>query len=228
MAITTIPWNDGSGDNIYVSAPSQTGSQTVEVTSDANTGAARSKVVTFTSGVGSIVRQLTVSQEAGGPQQHTLEVYPSSYDDVNSVYASVTNIARCYTSADSTNNGRISYVTGENAETFFYFKFDLSSIPSNATIDSIALKVKLRSSTILGTRVIVRNVNVCRGTSVIGQTTEFTATVTTFDIDCGTGWTGANIQDLSLRLYAQRGNQLVTNDFYISFYGATLTITYTV
>lgn len=65
MAITTIPWNDGSGDNIYVSAPSQTGSQTVTVASDANTGAARSKVVTFTSGVGSIVRQLTVSQEAG-------------------------------------------------------------------------------------------------------------------------------------------------------------------
>lgn len=66
MAVTTIPWEDGSGDNIYLSASSQVGDGTVSVTSDANTGAARSKVVTFTSGVGGITRQLTVEQAAGG------------------------------------------------------------------------------------------------------------------------------------------------------------------
>lgn len=65
MATTTIPWGDGSGGNIYLTYPSASGDQTVSVTSDANTGAARSKVVSFTSGVGSIVRQLTVSQDAG-------------------------------------------------------------------------------------------------------------------------------------------------------------------
>lgn len=49
MATTTIPWNDGSGDNIYVSAPSQTGSQTVTVSSDENKGSAdRTQTVTFT------------------------------------------------------------------------------------------------------------------------------------------------------------------------------------
>ena len=65
MAITTIPWGDGSGDNIYLSAPSQTGDQSVSVTSDANTGAARSKVLTFSaSGVPSV--SLTINQEAGG------------------------------------------------------------------------------------------------------------------------------------------------------------------
>lgn len=65
MAITTIPWGDGSGDNIYVSAPSQTGTQTVSVSSDANTGAARTKTVTFTaSGVSPVT--LTVNQAAGG------------------------------------------------------------------------------------------------------------------------------------------------------------------
>lgn len=65
MATTTIPWGDGSGGNIYLTYPSASGDQTVSVSSDANTGAARSKVVTFTSGVGSIVRALTVNQEAG-------------------------------------------------------------------------------------------------------------------------------------------------------------------
>lgn len=62
MAITTIPWGDGSGDNIYLSAPSQTGDQSVSVTSDPNTGAARSKVVTFSaSGVPSVT--LTITQD---------------------------------------------------------------------------------------------------------------------------------------------------------------------
>lgn len=65
MATTTIPWGDGSGDNIYLTCPSASGDQTVEVSSDANTGSARTKVVTFTSGVGGIVRTLTVSQDAG-------------------------------------------------------------------------------------------------------------------------------------------------------------------
>ena len=63
MAITTIPWGDGSGDNIYLSAPSQTGDQSVSVTSDPNTGAARSKVVTFSaSGVSPV--SLTINQDA--------------------------------------------------------------------------------------------------------------------------------------------------------------------
>lgn len=65
MATTTIPWDDGSGDNIYLTYPSASGDQTVQVSSDANTGSARSKVVTFTSGVGNITQQLTVNQEAG-------------------------------------------------------------------------------------------------------------------------------------------------------------------
>ena len=96
MAVTTtIPWNDGSGDNIYVSAPSQTGSQTVTVTSDANTGAARSKVVTFATG--NITRQLTVNQDAGSggrlPAGYTEYDYLSSPGNVTlrtTVYGAAT------------------------------------------------------------------------------------------------------------------------------------------
>ena len=65
MPTTTIPWGDGSGDNLYLTYPSASGDQSVSVTSDANTGAARSKVVTFSaSGVPSVT--LTISQDAGG------------------------------------------------------------------------------------------------------------------------------------------------------------------
>lgn len=65
MATTTIPWGDGSGDNIYLTYSSASGNQTVTITSDANTGAARSKVVAFTSDVGNIIQNLTVSQVSG-------------------------------------------------------------------------------------------------------------------------------------------------------------------
>ena len=64
MPIITRPWGDGSGDYIYLSTPSQTGDQSVSVTSDPNTGSARSKVVTFdASGVTPVT--LTINQDAG-------------------------------------------------------------------------------------------------------------------------------------------------------------------
>lgn len=63
MAITTIPWEDGSGDNIYLSYPAASGVQTVQITSDANAGAARRKTVVFESGVGGLRRELTVNQD---------------------------------------------------------------------------------------------------------------------------------------------------------------------
>lgn len=95
MAVTTIPWDDGSGDNIYVSASSQVGDETVQVSSDANTGAARSQTVTFTSGVGGITRSLTVNQEAGSR-------LPSGYTEVE--YIENTTTARINTgiNGDST------------------------------------------------------------------------------------------------------------------------------
>lgn len=67
MAVTTIPWGDGSGDNLYLTYPSASGDQTVTVTSDANAGASsRSKNITFsvTAGGTTISRTLTVVQEA--------------------------------------------------------------------------------------------------------------------------------------------------------------------
>lgn len=63
MATKSIDWNDGSGDKIYLTYPSASGDQTVQVTSDANRGAARATTVYFSTG--EIHRQLIVEQEAG-------------------------------------------------------------------------------------------------------------------------------------------------------------------
>ena len=65
MAVTEeIAWGDGSGDKIYLTADALEGNQTVLVSSDANTGAARTKTVTF-SATGASSVTLTVIQAAG-------------------------------------------------------------------------------------------------------------------------------------------------------------------
>ena len=59
---TTIPWGDGSGDNIYLDYTAASGDQTILVSSDAYAGyATRTKNITFSaSGVSSVT--LTVAQ----------------------------------------------------------------------------------------------------------------------------------------------------------------------
>lgn len=65
MATTTIPWGDGSGDNIYLTYSSASGNQTVTITSDANTGYSdRAKVITFTTTTGNATASLTVTQSS--------------------------------------------------------------------------------------------------------------------------------------------------------------------
>lgn len=59
---TTIPWGDGSGDNIYLDYTAASGDQTVLVSSDAYAGyTTRTKNITFSaSGASSVT--LTVQQ----------------------------------------------------------------------------------------------------------------------------------------------------------------------
>lgn len=225
MATTTIPWGDGSGDNIYLTYSSASGDQTVEVSSDANTGGARTQTVTFTSGVGSITQQLTVSQEAG-VTQHTLTKYPSGYDTSHYAYRSISDISNAYTSSSSGTIAKIYWVRGSGAQTYMYFTFDLSSIPTNATIDSITLTAKAQLQ--MANRLSSSGFYVCRGTEAVGtKSSNFSTSVGTYNVDTGTGWTGANIQDLTLKISLVRNSTGTNSDYFCNFYGATLTIKYT-
>lgn len=229
MATTTIPWGDGSGDNIYLTYPSASGDKTVQVSSDANTGSARTKTVTFTSGVGSISKTLTVNQEAGGPQEYTITKYPSSYDIENHSYYNLSSVSRAYDDGSVESNGyaSINLTRGSGAETYIYFKFDLSSIPDNATIESIEIKAKAQVTTTQGTRIVTRVMQVCRGTTAVGTaSSNMTTTPAYYNLDAGSGWTGLNIKDLTLKVDVIRGSNNNTTSYYCYFYGATLTITY--
>lgn len=170
-------------------------------------------------------------QPAPQPQQHTLTKYPSSYDTTNYAYYGLSNIDRAYDDGSVENNGyaSINLVRGNGAETYLYFKFDLSSIPDNATIESISLSAKAHVTTTVGSRLGNRFLQVCRGTTPVGNaSSNMTTAAKTFELDVGSGWTGANIKDLTLKVDVFRGSQATTTSYFCYFYGATLTVTYTV
>lgn len=230
MATTTIPWGDGSGDNIYLTYPSASGDQIVEVSSDANTGSERTKTITFTSGVGNITRQLTLTQEAGVPT-YTATFCPSSYDTANSTFQewqSGYGATNAYTDADSTTRASAKWKNGSQAETKIYWKFDTSSIPVGVTIKSVSVVAKARVTTgnyQTGASYLV----VCNGTTEMGtHTTANSTTARQYTLDAGTGWTRESLQNIAVMYHTQRGTKNTTAGYYQQFYGAILTVTYTI
>lgn len=69
MGRTTISWGDGSGDNIYLDYNALEGTQTVTVSSDANSGSSsRTKTITFsTTGATPVTQTLTLVQAGYAP-----------------------------------------------------------------------------------------------------------------------------------------------------------------
>lgn len=171
--------------------------------------------------------ELVFSGEPPAPKQYTITIYPSSYDTVNYSVYDIGTIANAYTSADSTTRDRINLTRGSRAVTYVYFKFDLSSIPANATIDEISLRAKGAVNTGQTSMIATKQFIVCRGTESVGQATSISTTATAYTLDVGSGWTGANINELTLKAYAVRGTGGVNSTYYFDMYGATLTITYT-
>lgn len=81
MATITIPWEDGSGDNIYLTYSQASGDQTVTVTSDAYAGSnSRTKDVIFTTTNGNttVSKTLTVIQEEPVPYDSRIEYLEST------------------------------------------------------------------------------------------------------------------------------------------------------
>lgn len=221
MAVTTeIPWGDGSGDKIYLTRNASEGDQVVSVSSDANTGSARSKVVTFTSGVGNIQRQLTINQ-AAGRQEHTISIKPSSYDTENHSWRTSSNISNGYTNSTSTTYARFG-IPKPYGEAYVYYKFDTSSIPDGAEIVSVACTAKAAASG-NSTTTPIKQLQMATGTTLKGTATTMTSSATERTLDVGE-WTLAELRDARIRPYAKTGN--TTSNYNLDFYGATLTITY--
>ena len=129
--------------------------------------------------------------------------------------------------ANNKTYAQIALKTGKRAETWVYWPFDLSAIPSNATIDSVSCSAKASVSVTNSSYITSRTIQLYSGTTGKGSATDLTKVDIAHNLDCGT-WTRAELQDCRLRMYARRGSSDVTaTNRYFCFYGADLTVTYT-
>lgn len=161
---------------------------------------------------------------------YTLTFVPNAIVEDHSDYSGISNsypITNAYDSSNSTNYAYITCKTGSRASTYISLKFPILGIPSNATIDSIVCKAKLRvsSTSYISTAVVqLYKGTTAMGSSVSARTT--TATVYTIS-DPGT-WSATDLENLEIRYTGTRGTGNTNRAAYLYFYGADLNITYSI
>lgn len=153
---------------------------------------------------------------------------PSSYDSTDKAYYSISNPSNAYDGFHSTTYTQIQLTRGTaGAVTYVYFKFDTSRIPANATIESVTCQVKIYISNSTSTNVAARRVQLFSGTTAKGSSVTAQTTTLTKSLPVDT-WTREEVNDVRIRLYAERGTANLNSSYYFRFYGATLTIAYSV
>lgn len=156
---------------------------------------------------------------------NTLTVVPSGYDTTRTAWYSVNNIQNGYADTTNTAPAYIYLTRGGMAETYIYYTFDVSAIPSNATINSVTGKVNCFISETTSSRITQRNIQLFSGNTAKGSPTTIDNITSLFDLTPG-NWTREELGNISLRVYAQRNYTGTNNNYYIMFYGAEITIEY--
>lgn len=156
----------------------------------------------------------------------TLIVNPSGYDE-RSAWKSVYSLENAYNSTENTNRATFALKT-DSALTYIYLTFDLSSIPANATINSVSCYIKAYIDKQNAARIAEKQVQLFSGTEAKGTaiTMPTSSASSIAPLDTGT-WTREELDNLTLRFYAKRGYSGTSNNYNIYIYGADLTIEYT-
>lgn len=165
---------------------------------------------------------------------------PSSFDSTNSVYNTTAgdNGNGIYSTnyienglADYTSTTRCALysVQGQGSVSVMYYNFDCSSIPQGATINSVSCQFKGGTQ---GTNYYSAYIaQLTTGTTEKGSSQSVTGSNTsasTVTIDGGSSWTRAELDDIKIKFQVTRGSSNTTTDSTWSFYGATLTVSYSV
>ena len=98
----------------------------------------------------------------------------------------------------------------------------MTGIPSNATINSVTCSVKAYAT---NSNVTTRNVQLYSGTTAMGSTYPLPTSSSTFNITNPGTWTLAQLQNAKIRFTGQRSSSGYST-YYIRFYGANLTVSY--
>ena len=174
--------------------------------------------------------------EAGS---YTFTGIPTSFDSTNSVYNrtagdsgdgiySTNYIENGLTNHNSTTRCALYSVQGSGAVSTMYYNFDCSSIPANATITSVTCQFKggSQGSSYYSSYIA----QLTTGTTTKGTSQSVTgsnSSPTTVTISGGT-WTRAELNNIKIMFRVTRGSSNTTTDSTWSFFGATLTVQYTI
>ena len=148
----------------------------------------------------------------------TKTFYPGAYDQSKSNVSSITNATNPVGNGSS--NTSYASISAHRASVYAFWPFDVSVIPRSATIDSVACKAKAK---ITSTSNCSGNLQLYSGTTKKGSATSLTTSATTHNITCGT-WTRDELGSICLRTYIYANSP---STYYLYFYGADLTVTYT-
>ena len=156
----------------------------------------------------------------------TFTGYPTSYDSTDYSWYSSSGMSNGYTASSSTTYATMGLNRGASAETWAYFKFDTSSIPTNATLTSATCTSKGYCG---GGSSATPTKWMCyySGTTQKGNTYNLSTTANVRTLTLSSGLTMADFHDARIKLYVKRGTSSNLNTAYdLRFYGATLTIKY--
>lgn len=153
-----------------------------------------------------------------------------SYNSDHAYYA-LSNASNGYHGSDNTSYASVNLTRNSNAETYMYWEFSLPTIPNGATIDSITCDYKARTSSSNTSYIAQATIQMCSNKTLKGSSKSILTTSTNASsftsAQIGT-WTVAELNaGVKLRTYAKRGTSRTTSNYYIYFYGATITVTYT-
>lgn len=137
--------------------------------------------------------------------------------NTGSTFNSLTNIANAYTNTSSTTYARLNTPTRTSGTYLIYFTgFDFSSIPSDAVINSVTIKVKamINSTSYIGSAYV----QAYNGTTAVGSQTSYrTTSATTYTLSSGT-WTRAELDNMRVMFNINRTNTK-NNQAYARIYG---------
>lgn len=156
---------------------------------------------------------------------------PVSYADGANAFTQNSSypITNAYADSNSSNYARLTVPATANINCQIYFNFDkdaLSSIPSIATINSVTGKVRYALNNTSTNRFNQFAIQLYTNTTAKGSPVSTRSTTNTvYNLTAGT-WTLSEIQNMYLSVSATRGTS--TQSAYINFYGADVTINYSV
>ena len=191
--------------------------------------------VSITDNGNDILNNLT--QHVNSATSSTVSFIPSSFDSTNSVYDttagdsnngvySTNYISNGLTNHSSSTRCALYAVRSNGYTSKMYYNFDCSSIPANAVINSVTCSLKAGSQG--STYYSAYQAYLCSGTT--NKTTAVSVTgsnssPSTVTLSGGT-WTRADLNNIKVLFQVTANSD--TTDTTWSFYGATLSVSYTV